>query len=222
MADLGGGGGTVTSSASGAATLTLTPSGGPTAFSGVLEDGSGTVAVVLSGAGTQVFSRQQHLQRRHDPAERRALRQPRLQPGCLHRASTLSSGTFRASGGFTLSSSRAVTVGAATVEVDSGTLIYGGAIAEATPGSGSLTKIGAGVLQLDGNNTFTGATSIQAGALAGIGTLASTITISGSADLAPGDSGPGTLTLAGLTLANHSIVDLTSAAAATWWSSAAR
>ena len=64
------------------------------------------------------------------------------------------------------------------------------------------------MLQLDGNNTFTGATAIQTGALAGIGTLASTVTMSGSAHLAPGDSGPGTLTLAGLTLNNNSIVDL--------------
>ena len=88
--------------------------------------------------------------------------------GATSGALTLSGGTFQASSGFTMNASRPVTVGAATVEIDSGTLIYGGVIAGAA--SGSLTKIGAGVLQLNGNNTFSGATTISTGALAGTGT----------------------------------------------------
>ena len=173
---------------------------------------SGSGGLTQLGTGTLVLSRQQHLQRRHDRPERRALRQPGLQPGRLQRRLTLSGGTFQASAGFTLSSSRPVTVGTATINVASGTLIYGGAIAGA--GAGTLTKIGAGVLQLDGNNAYTGATTIQVGALAGNGTLASTVTVDASAHLAPGDNtsgnfgGAGTLTVGRLTLANHSIVDL--------------
>ena len=126
----------------------------------------------------------------------------------------LTGGTFQASSGFTLSSSRAVTLGSATIEVDSGTLIYRGAMANPAGGSGSLTKIGAGVLQLDGNNTFTGPTIIQNGTLAGAGTLTGPVTVNGLAHLAPGDNtgstnfgGVGTLTLSSLTLSSGAMAD---------------
>ena len=94
---------------------------------------------------------------------------------------TLSGGTFQASSGFTLSASRPVSVGATTLDVPNGTLIFAGTIADAGATPGSLTKTGSGVLQLDGNNTYTGATAVAVGTLAGTGTLASTVTVNAGA-----------------------------------------
>jgi len=50
------GDGTVTKGAAGSTTLTISPSSGSTSFSGVLENGSGTLSLTKAGAGTQVFS----------------------------------------------------------------------------------------------------------------------------------------------------------------------
>ena len=52
------GSGTVTNSAaSGTSTLTLTPAAGSTAtFSGIIQNGSGTVALTLNGDGTEVLA----------------------------------------------------------------------------------------------------------------------------------------------------------------------
>ena len=86
LASCAGGGGTVTTSATGAVTLTLAPSGTAT-FSGRIQDGAGQVSLAINCPGTQF---------------------------------------------------------------------------------------------LDGNNTYTGATSVNAGALAGAGTLASTVTVAAS------------------------------------------
>src|SRR5262249_46918588 len=50
------GGGTVTSSAAGTVTLTVGASNGSGAFAGVLQDGSGTLALTKTGTGTQPLS----------------------------------------------------------------------------------------------------------------------------------------------------------------------
>lgn len=91
---------------------------------------------------------------------------------------------------------------------------------------GSLTKTGIGTLTLSGANTYTGATSVNVGALLVNGSLAAASTvnvasgatlggtgaangavaIAGSGILAPG-VGPGTLTVGSLTLANTSLVN---------------
>ena len=55
LANSAGGGGTVTSSVSGAVTLTLAPTGSTT-FSGCIQDGAGQVSLALSGSGTQVLA----------------------------------------------------------------------------------------------------------------------------------------------------------------------
>lgn len=60
---------------------------------------------------------------------------------------------------------------------------------------GGLTKTGNGTLTLTGTNTYTGPTVVNAGALAGNGTIAGALT--NNATLAPGNGGPGTLTVAG-------------------------
>ena len=56
LSNLNGSGGTVTNSVAGPTTLTLAPTGGSTTFSGVIQNGTGTVALVMSGSGTQVLA----------------------------------------------------------------------------------------------------------------------------------------------------------------------
>ena len=57
--------------------------------------------------------------------------------------------------------SKHLTYRAATIEVDSGTLIASGTVS----GSGSLTKLGSGTLTLSEANTYTGGTIINGGKL---------------------------------------------------------
>ena len=56
LSGLSGSSGTVTNGSPAPATLTLTPTGGTTTFSGVVQDGAGTVALVISGTATQVLA----------------------------------------------------------------------------------------------------------------------------------------------------------------------
>ncbi|MFW6254186.1 MAG: PA14 domain-containing protein, partial [Chitinivibrionales bacterium] len=97
-------------------------------------------------------------------------------------------------------------------------------ISGAVGGTGSVTKTGAGELELCGTNTYTGATTVSAGTLKVNGstasesavtvaaTLAGTGTVAGSVDarggtIVPGDGGAGTLSTGSLTLDNTSMLD---------------
>ena len=122
---------------------------------------------------------------------------------------TLNGGTLATTA--IMSSARAVSLGASNGTVDTATattLTLSGVVS----GSGSLTKIGAGVLTVTGTNTYTGGTTVSAGTLDLDGSLASEVTVASSARIegigsvggdltssgtvAPGNS-PGTLTVAG-------------------------
>lgn len=71
--------------------------------------------------------------------------------------------------------------------------------------AGSITKTGNGVLRLTAVNTYTGPTVVQAGALAGTGTIAGPVTVQSGGTLAPGAASIGTLTINNtLTLASGS------------------
>jgi len=93
----------------------------------------------------------------------------------------------------------------ATIEVASGmTLNFTGFIGDGGyDGPSAVIKQGAGTLVLDGANTYTGNTTINAGTLAGTGTIPGIL--NNNAILAPGDGGTGALTINGnITLASGS------------------
>ncbi len=103
------------------------------------------------------------------------------------------------------------TGGNGTLSVDSGIkLTYAGVIASAgNTGANTLVKSGAGTLALDGASTFTGTTQVSAGALGGVGSLSSNVTVASGAALAPGNGGIGTFTINGaLTLSGGSVLNL--------------
>ena len=101
-------------------------------------------------------------------------------------ALVLDGGTLLASASFTLNSNRGIAVGDAAAPntageidvVNGATLTYGGIVADNTGGSDSLT-VGSsgntGTLILSGANTFTGAVTVNAGTLAGSGTVGSIV-----------------------------------------------
>jgi|GEM_PF-805350 len=79
---------------------------------------------------------------------------------------------------------------------NSGVTTFAGPIGNGATSSG-LTKQGAGVLRLNGTNTYTGTTVVDGGTLAGTGILAGNLTVSSGGNLAPGAATRGTLTVNG-------------------------
>ena len=99
------------------------------------------------------------------------------------------------SGTFDLTSSNRV------IQTDNtGLTILSGVISDSGAANGlvnGLTKTGAGVLYLDGANTYTGDTTNSAGTLAGSGSLAGRLVVQSGATIGAGDAGsvPGTFTV---------------------------
>jgi autotransporter-associated beta strand protein len=58
-----------------------------------------------------------------------------------------------------------------------------------------LTKVGAGTLYLNGANTYTNTTMVNAGALGGSGTIQGSVAVASGARLSPGNASIGTLTI---------------------------
>ncbi|WP_447930163.1 autotransporter-associated beta strand repeat-containing protein [Sphingopyxis fribergensis] len=137
---------------------------------------------------------------------------------------TFAGGTLRTTASFASARNSSLT-GAGTILTDAGTSF---ALRGVMSGAGSLTKSGAGTLTLSGNNSYSGATSVNAGTLringdqsaaTGLVTVASGATLGGNGTiggnvnvlnggiLAPGNS-PGTLNINGdLSLAGGSVLN---------------
>ncbi|SEH14754.1 fibronectin-binding autotransporter adhesin [Sphingopyxis sp. YR583] len=135
-----------------------------------------------------------------------------------------SNGTLRTTASFA-SARNGVLTGTGTILTDAGTTF---ALNGLISGAGGLTKSGAGILTLGGNNSYAGATDVNAGTLringnqsaaTGLVTVASGATLAGSGTiggnvnvlnggiLAPGNS-PGTLNINGdLSLAGGSVLN---------------
>ena len=144
LSDVSGSGGGVTSSSSGALTLTLAPAAGSaTTFSGAISNGNGTVGLTLSGsgglqvlAGTNTFTG----------------------------PTTISAGTLAIGGGGVLGNgnySAAIANSGALAVNTSSNQTFGGVIS----GNGALYQLGSGVTTLTASNTYSGATTIGGGTL---------------------------------------------------------
>ncbi len=87
---------------------------------------------------------------------------------------------------------------------NSANTVFGGVIA-----NGGLVKTGAGVLLLNGTNTFTSASTISNGVFGGTGIIVAPLTVDVAGTLAPGAGGIGTLTVSNtLTLLGNTAVDI--------------
>ncbi len=116
---------------------------------------------------------------------------------------TLSGGTLKLSANVP-----AITTGNVLLALGSGggtidTNGFSGTIAAAISGGEALTKTGTGTLTLDGNNTYSGATTVQNGTLGGKGAAASILSVASGASVAPGAS-VGTFVCAGATFSSGS------------------
>ena len=119
-------------------------------------------------------------------------------------------GTLQFLSGFTTARAVTLNAGGGIIDTNGNSAVLAGAIG----GGGGLSKIGAGTLTLTGVSTYSGATTVNAGALAvngsiansavtvnagavlsGVGTVGAT-TINSGGTFAPGNS-PGTMTVAG-------------------------
>ena len=121
-----------------------------------------------------------------------------LNGGALQ-TTTASNFVLNSKRGIGLGPTEGATGGTGTLTVDPGvTLTYGGIIASAgNTGTQTLVKNGLGTLVLNGANTFTGNTQLDAGTLSGTGSLASSLSVASGASFSPGIGGIGTFSVAG-------------------------
>jgi len=136
------GSGTITSSVSGAVTLTVDTTNYSGTFSGVIENGSGTMSVTITGTGTQTLSGT------NTYSGTTTVSAGTLQVGDYYSGGTLGSG--------------AVVDNASLVFSCYGTVTFANAIS----GTGTVTQSNSyGTLILTGNNTYSGGTTVSSGTL---------------------------------------------------------
>ena len=174
VGSLGGGGGTLLSNSAGSTpTLTVNMPSGTTTYSGVLANGSGTLALTIDRCRHAPVGRSQYVQRRDDDQRRHA--EPG-QSGRLgrRRQITFGGGTLQFTAGNTpdCSGSIANSTSAIAIDTNSQSVTFAGNLSGSN--SGGLTKIAAGALTLSATGAnYTGPTVVSGGTLAvtGGGTL---------------------------------------------------
>ncbi|HZI32311.1 MAG TPA: autotransporter-associated beta strand repeat-containing protein, partial [Candidatus Binatia bacterium] len=107
---------------------------------------------------------------------------------------TLVAGTNNASFIHDLSAANVLTNGA-IIDTASYTAGVNQALLGGVNGDGGLVKNGSGTLYLNGANTYTNLTQVNAGALGGTGTIMGPVTVASGARLSPGTTAIGTLTI---------------------------
>jgi fibronectin-binding autotransporter adhesin len=154
------GNGTVTNGGGTPATLTAGGNNANTSFGGILIDGPGGLGLSKTGVGTLILTG----------------------TNTYTGGTTINGGTLQiGTGGDTGSILGDVVDNAALVVNRSGTLVLAGAIS----GTGSLSQIGSGTLNLTGTSTYSGATAVSAGTLQVDGVLGNTaVTVQNGATLA--------------------------------------
>ncbi|MFB9160341.1 autotransporter outer membrane beta-barrel domain-containing protein [Chromobacterium violaceum] len=129
-------------------------------------------------------------------------------------ALTLNGGTLQLGRTFNLAASRAMSITANNGTID--TQGFNSTVSQSIIGAGSLTKLGSGVLTLNGANTYAGGTNVNAGTLAvGDGTSASAtlsgggaVSVAGGATLGGYGSVTGNVTNNGLIAAANALTSL--------------
>ena len=136
------GGGSVTSTLAGTSTLTVGGSNGSGTFSGVISNGTGTLALTKTGTGTQTLTGA------NANTGTTTINGGTLQIGDGGTTGTLGTGSVTNTGNLTFNRSDTITVANA----------IGGT-------AGTLTQLGTGTTILTGANGYTGITTISAGTL---------------------------------------------------------
>ena len=169
--------GSITNNSSTPVSLTTGASGGSGTFGGTINDGSGVIALAKTGAGTVTLT---HVNSYSGGTTVTGGLLGITSYGALGAIPgsptpgnvVLNGGGISASNTFEIDSKRGIAVGPATGSgvgmLDAAlnqTLTYNGVIANNGGGSGGLTKTGSGTVTLGGVNTYTGDTTIAAGAL---------------------------------------------------------
>ncbi len=172
------GSGTVTSGVAGSVTLTLGNTNDTNTFSGVIQNGSGTVALAKTGSGTETLSGANTYTGITTVTAGTLSISSDGNLGTAPGSATagnivLNGGTLQATATFTLNSNRGIALGptsgsgTGTIDVTgSNTLTYDGRIANNPGGTGGLTLIDTGTFDLGGSNPFTGPTTVSGGVLA--------------------------------------------------------
>ena len=175
LSDFGGsGGGTVLSSGAPATLTLVTPTGSTNSFSGTIEDGTGGISLVVTGAGTQVLSGANS----YSGGTLLAGGVLDFADGSLPFSTTTPDITF-AGGTLQWAAGNSEDVSAGIAPLPTGQIAIldtngnDVTLAGVLSGPGGLTKLGEGTLTLTAANTFRGVTTIDGGVLA-VGTASGT------------------------------------------------
>jgi autotransporter-associated beta strand protein len=190
----------VESTVAGPASLATTTTG-TTTYAGTIRNGSGVVGFTKAGSGQLTLT-----------ASNGYTGRTNVDGGLLtlgNSAALFGTGTISFGGGtlqYTASNtqdySSRIKSGTSAISIDTNgqNVTYAGAIDSSN--TGGLTKLGAGTLFINGSNSYTGNTVVQAGTLGGNGTIQGAVAVNNGALISPGSTvgSLGTLSVGSLDL----------------------